>query len=62
MQPFTPAVQLLRHELVGTALTESVTVSLLKLVLFPAALMPLMGWLLSAAVELARRQGTIIEY
>jgi ABC-2 type transport system permease protein len=62
VQPFTPAVELLRHELIGTALTESVTGSLLKLVLFPAVMMPLTAFILDAAVELARRRGTIVEY
>jgi ABC-2 type transport system permease protein len=62
IQPFTPGVELLRHELIATALGESITLTLLKLVLFPAVLLPLGGLLLSAAVELARRQGTIIEY
>jgi len=62
IQPFTPAVELLRHELIGWPLTESVTVSLVKLVLFPAVMMPLMAWLLASAVELSRRRGTIVEY
>jgi ABC-2 type transport system permease protein len=62
IQPFTPAVELLRHELIGYPLTESVSASLAKLVLFPAVLMPLTAWLLDSAVELARRRGTIVEY
>jgi ABC-type multidrug transport system permease subunit len=62
VQPFTSAVSLLRHELVGAALAEPVSTSLLKMVLFPAVLFPLMAWLLNWAVEVARRQGTIIEY
>jgi ABC-type multidrug transport system permease subunit len=62
VQPFTPAVELMRHELIGTALTESVFASLAKLVLFPVVLMPLMAWLLDSAVELSRRRGTIVEY
>jgi ABC-2 type transport system permease protein len=62
VQPFTSAVSLLRHELVGTALVEPASTSLLKLVLFPAVLFPLTAWLLNWAVEVARRRGTIIEY
>jgi ABC-2 type transport system permease protein len=62
IQPFTPAVELMRHDLIGTGLSESVGVSLAKLVLFPAVMMPLMAWLLDSAVELARRRGTIVEY
>jgi ABC-type multidrug transport system permease subunit len=62
VQPFTSAVSLLRHELVGGQLAESVSTSLLKMVLFPVVLFPLMAWLLTRAVESARRRGTIIEY
>jgi ABC-2 type transport system permease protein len=62
VQPFSPAVSLLRHELVGTALLEPVGTSLLKMILFPIVLFPVMAWLLNRAVEVARRQGTIIEY
>lgn len=62
VQPFTPAVDLLRHLLVDTPLRESIGLSLLKLVAFPAVLLPLSLWALDAAVRRARRQGTVIEY
>lgn len=62
VQPFTPAVELLRHVLVNTPLEESVTLSLVKLVVFPIVLLPVGAWVLHAAVERSRRMGTLIEY
>jgi ABC-2 type transport system permease protein len=62
VQPFTPAVDLLRNLLVGTPLRESAALSLVKLIAFPGVLLPLAIWTLNAAVGLARRRGTIIEY
>jgi ABC-2 type transport system permease protein len=62
IQPFTPAVDLLRHLLVDTPLTTSAGVEVLKLVLFPAVLLPISLTALAAAVRRSRRLGTIIEY
>lgn len=62
IQPFTPAVDLLRNVLVGTPLRESAALSVVKLVVFPAVLLPVAIWTVNAAVDLARRRGTIIEY
>jgi ABC-2 type transport system permease protein len=62
IQPFTPAVEVLRHELVGRPLAESWSLSLAKLVGFPAVMLPLTAWILHRAIERARRQGTITEY
>jgi ABC-2 type transport system permease protein len=62
VQPFTPAVDLLRHLLVDTPLTTSAGVEVLKLVLFPAVLLPVSLMALAAAVRRSRRHGTIIEY
>jgi len=61
VQPFTPAVDLLRNLLVGTHLPDPAWVELLKLVGFTAAMLPLSLLCLRAAVARARRQGTIIE-
>jgi ABC-2 type transport system permease protein len=61
-QPFTPAVDLLRNLLVGTPLRESAALSVVKLIAFPGVLLPVAIWALNAAVGLARRRGTIIEY
>lgn len=62
VQPFTPAVDLLRNVLVGTPLREPVLLSLTKLAGFAAVLLPISVWALNAAVGLARRRATIIEY
>ena len=62
VQPFTPAVDLLRNVLVGTPLGDSVAVELLKLVGFTAVLMPLSLLALRGALTRSRRRGTIIEY
>jgi ABC-2 type transport system permease protein len=62
VQPFTPAVELLRHLLVGTPLANSAWLDVLKLVGFAAVLMPIAAWLVGRAVHTSRRRGTIIEY
>ncbi len=62
VQPFTPAVNLLRYVLVDLPLTEPVWASLLKLVGFTAVLLPLATWALARGIEVAQRKGTIIEY
>jgi ABC-2 type transport system permease protein len=62
VQPFTPAVDLLRNVLVGTPLSESAWVEVLKLVGFTVVLLPLSTIALRAAVTQSRRRGTIIEY
>jgi ABC-2 type transport system permease protein len=62
VQPFTPAVDLLRNVLVGTSLSSSVAAELAKLVGFTVVLLPVSLLVLRAAVERSRRKGTIIEY
>jgi ABC-2 type transport system permease protein len=62
LQPFTPATSLVRHFLVGGALGDPISVSLLKLAAFAVVLLPASIWTLSAAVRLGQRRGTIIEY
>lgn len=62
VQPFTPAVDLLRHLLVGQALTGSAWGDIAKLVGFTAALLPIGLFGLAVAVERGRRQGTLTEY
>jgi ABC-2 type transport system permease protein len=61
VQPFTPAVDLLRNLLVGTSLRESEWVALAKLFGFTLLMLPMALLLLRAAVERSRRRGTIIE-
>lgn len=62
VQPFTPAVELMRNLLVGTELTDPVWLDLLRLTGFAAVLLPLSVWTLQTAIRTSRRRGTIIEY
>jgi ABC-2 type transport system permease protein len=62
VQPFTPAVDLLRHVLVDTPMRGSTGVALLKLIGFAAVMIPLAMLVLHAAVNRSRRKGTITEY
>lgn len=61
-QPFTPAVDLLRHLLIGTPTQQSVGIELLRLVGFTVVLMPIAVGALGGAIRLSRRRGTIMEY
>ena len=62
VQPFTPAVDLLRHLLVGQPLRHSAWAEVGKLVGFTAALLPLGLAGLWWAVDRGRRLGTLTEY
>lgn len=62
VQPFTPAVDLLRHLLVGTPLRDSAALELAKLLGFAIVALPLALLVLDAAVQRSRRLGTVIEY
>ena len=62
VQPFTPAVDLMRHLLVGAEMESSVMASIAKLVGFGAVMLPLSLWLLTRTIAFTRRRGTIIEY
>jgi oleandomycin transport system permease protein len=62
VQPFTPAVDLLRHLLVGQELEGSAWADVGKLVGFTAVLLPLGLAGLSLAVARGRRLGTLTEY
>jgi ABC-2 type transport system permease protein len=62
VQPFTPAVDMLRNLLVGTPLRESAGLELGKLAAFALVMTPVALMLLQAAVRRSRRRGTIIEY
>jgi ABC-2 type transport system permease protein len=61
VQPFTPAVDLLRNLLVGTALRDAALLEVAKLVGFTLITFPCSVLALRAAVERGRRRGTIIE-
>lgn len=62
VQPFTPALDLLRYVLVGTPLEGSVWGALAKVIGFAVVLMPLALWVLRGSVHFAQRRGTITEY
>ncbi len=62
VQPFTPAVDLLRNLLVGTPLAHPAAAELAKLVGFAAVTLPMSVLLLQKALRHSRRRGTIIEY
>jgi ABC-2 type transport system permease protein len=62
VQPFTPAVDLMRNVLVGTDLPDPVWLDLAKLCGSAAVLLPLAGAVVRAAVRASKRRGTIIEY
>lgn len=61
-QPLTPAVDLLRHLLMGTKAIQPVWLELLKLGAFTAVLIPVSTAVLWFAVGWSRRRGTLIEY
>lgn len=62
VQPFTPAVDLIRHVLLGTTLVHPVWEELAKLVGFTLLLVPLAAIALRRAVRHSRRRGTLLEY
>jgi ABC-2 type transport system permease protein len=62
VQPFTPAVDLLRHLLVATPSAQPVWLELAKIAGFTAVLLPGAAAVLWYAVKIARRRGTIMEY
>ena len=62
VQPFTPAVELLRHLTVGTRLDDPVWLDLVRLAGFAAALMPVAILAVRVAIRASKRRGTIIEY
>jgi ABC-2 type transport system permease protein len=62
IQPFTPAVDLMRNVLVGTPMDGSAWVAAAKVAGFAAVFLPLAAWLLTLAIRASRRRGTILEY
>lgn len=62
VQPFTPAVDLLRHLLVAQPLRQSAEGDIAKLLGFSAVMLPLGAAALAVAVRSSRRMGTITEY
>ena len=62
VQPFTPAVDLLRNLLVGQDLADSPWVDVLKMVGFLILMLPLGLLALRGGLRYAQRRGTIMEY
>lgn len=62
VQPFTPAVDLLRHVMVGSELHDHLWLELVKLIGFTVALLPLAICLLALTLRISRRGGTVLEY
>lgn len=62
VQPFTPAVELMRFALLGRPLEHSVWADLAQLALFPAILFPVSIFALRGALAAGLRRGTIFEY
>jgi ABC-2 type transport system permease protein len=62
VQPFTPAVEVLRHVVVGTPLEDSLSLDLGRLAASALILTPLSVGVLALALRHARRRGTLLEY
>ncbi len=62
VQPFTPAVDLMRHVLVAAPMRDPATLQVAKMVGFAAGMVPPSLWVLARVVRFTRRRGTIIEY
>jgi ABC-2 type transport system permease protein len=62
VQPFTPALDLLRNLIGGTPLEGSAWGALARVVGFAIVLMPLAVWGLRKSVQFAQQRGTITEY
>lgn len=62
VQPFTPAVDLMRNVLLGLPLPEPAWLAVTKLVMFAGIFLPASLWALHSAVRISIRRGTMIEY
>jgi ABC-type polysaccharide/polyol phosphate export permease len=62
IQPFGPTIELLRHLLLDTPMTQSTGLALLKLAGFVVVLAPLAALALGLALRYTQRRGTIAEY
>jgi ABC-2 type transport system permease protein len=62
VQPFTPAVDLMRHVMVGTPLHHAALIDLAKVAGLTFVLLPASIWVLGKALRFSRRRGTILEY
>jgi ABC-2 type transport system permease protein len=62
VQPFTPALDLTRHLLIGTPLHGGPWVEVARVAAFACVLLPVSLWVLGVSIRFGRRRGTIIEY
>jgi ABC-2 type transport system permease protein len=62
LQPFTPALELMRHLIVGTPTESDPWVLAARLILFALIANPIAFRILTASVAACRRRGTLIEY
>ena len=62
VQPFTPAVDLLRHLTVGSDLAASAWADVLRLAIFATVLMPVALFAMGAALRFGQRRGTVTEF
>jgi ABC-2 type transport system permease protein len=61
-QPLSPALDLLRHALVGTKTVRPVWLELVTLLGFTVVLLPVAAVLLAVSIRFSRQRGTILEY
>lgn len=62
VQPFTPAVDLLRHLLVGTVSGDPAWIEVAKLIGFSVVLLPVGVFAMTAALRYGQRRGTVTEF
>jgi ABC-2 type transport system permease protein len=62
VQPFTPAVDLLRWSLAGQPLTDSAWLEVAKLAGFAVVMVPVATGVMAAMLRQSRRRGTILEF
>jgi ABC-2 type transport system permease protein len=62
VQPLTPALELIRYELLGTTISGSAWVAVAKLAGFAVVLGPVSIVAISRAIRVCTRRGTLIEY
>jgi ABC-2 type transport system permease protein len=62
LQPFTPSTEMLRHLLVDSPQATSALMTVAKVALFAAVLLPVSIWALQRSIRLGQRRGTIVEY
>jgi len=62
VQPLTPALELIRHELVDASISGSPWLAAAKLAAFTIVLLPVSILAISASLKVCRARGTLVEY